>query len=298
MSENDTNKSPKLADIKFIDAHAHVHFDDFDGDRLDIISRCAEAGVGVLNVGTTIKTSKDALQCEKDFGANSGTEKPAYIKTIIGIHPIYASEEMKNPNWLSDLEHLIEHNLANVADEIGKGSVVGIGEIGIDVFRIKDEEEIKKELAAQEICFRAQLDLAIKYDLPIMIHARQSYHHILPILKEYFIQHGARLRGDAHFFAGSIEEAQAFLDLGFTLSFTGVITFVQEYDKLVELTPIDRILIETDCPYVTPVPFRGKKNEPIHVREILARIAKIKGIDPEIARQQILRNTIKLFNLG
>ncbi len=292
-----------LGNIKFIDAHAHVHFDDFDSNRLEVISRCNEAQVGMLNVGTTIQTSRDALQVAEDFGQSGKvTQKPAYIKTIVGIHPIYASTEMQNPNWLAELEQLISHNLAKAADETGKGSVVGIGEIGIDVFRIKDVEEIKRELAAQEICFRAQLDLAIKYDLPIMIHARESYHHILPVLKEYFIQHGAKLRGDAHFFAGSIEEAQAFLDLGFTLSFTGVITFAKEYAKLVEFTPIDRILIETDCPYVAPVPFRGKQNEPIHVREILAKIAQIKGVDGEMAqeelRAQILQNTVKLFKLA
>ncbi len=299
-----------LGNIKFIDAHAHVHFDDFDSNRLEVISRCSEAGVGMLNVGTTIQTSRDALQVAEDFGQSSEvTQKPAYIKTIIGIHPIYASQEMQNPNWLAELEQLISHNLANVAGETGKGSVVGIGEIGIDVFRldkprdgVRDEEKIKRELKLQEECFRAQLDLAIKYDLPIMIHARESYHHILPILEEYFIQHGAKLRGDAHFFAGSIEEAQAFLDLGFTLSFTGVITFAKEYAKLIEFIPMDRILIETDCPYVTPVPFRGTQNEPIHVREIFAKIAQIKGIDGETAqeglRAQILQNTIKLFKLA
>ncbi len=292
-----------LGNIKFIDAHAHVHFDDFDSNRLEVISRCSEAGVGMLNVGTTIQTSRDALQVAEDFGQSGEvTQDPAYIKTIIGIHPIYALQEMQNPNWLAELEQLISHNLANVAGETGKGSVVGIGEIGIDVFRIKDEEEIKRELAAQEICFRAQLDLAIKYDLPIMLHARESYHHILPILEEYFIQHGAKLRGDAHFFAGSIEEAQTFLDLGFTLSFTGVITFAKEYAKLIEFIPMDRILIETDCPYVTPVPFRGTQNEPIHVREIFAKIAQIKGIEGETAQEelrlQILQNTVKLFKLA
>jgi TatD DNase family protein len=292
MSDTNLQKTAQLADIKFIDAHAHVHFDDFDEVRHDVVARCADAGVGMLNVGTTIQTSKDALQCEKDFGAaGEVTGKPAYIRTIVGIHPIYASTEMQNPNWLAELEHLIANN-----------KVVGIGEIGIDVFRVTRDEEIARELKLQEECFRAQLDLAIKYDLPIMIHARESYHHILPILKEYFIQHGAKLRGDAHFFAGSIEEAQAFLDLGFTLSFTGVITFAKEYAKLVEFTPIDRILIETDCPYVTPVPFRGKQNEPIHVREILAKIAQIKGIAGEAAqeelRAQILQNTVKLFKLA
>lgn len=294
----------ELKNIKYIDAHAHVHFDDYDSDRSEVIDRASDEKVGMINVGTTLETSRLAIECEKKFGQNSTHTKPSFIRTIIGIHPIYASEEMKNENWLTDLENLIKENLAQPIDSAtsmsneSQSTFIGIGEIGIDVFRIKDEEKIKTELALQERCFRAQIDLAIKYDLPIMIHARDSYHHILPILQEYFITHGAKLRGDAHFFAGSIEEAQAFLDLGFNLSFTGVITFADEYASLVKFTPIDRILIETDCPYVTPVPFRGKRNEPIHVREILAKIASIKGISEEDARVQILENTKKLFKLS
>ena len=174
--------------------------------------------------------------------------------------------------------------------------VVGIGECGLDYYRNTLDSK-----SAQEIAFRAQIELALQLDLPLMLHVRPSensmdaYEDVLGILKEYQCE---KLRGQAHFFAGTPEIAQQFIDLGFYISFTGVITFTEMYEKLVKAVPNERILSETDAPYVTPVPYRGQRNEPSHVREVLAKIARIKKIDENVMGQQIMENAKKLYRLA
>ena len=123
-----------------------------------------------------------------------------------------------------------------------------------------------------------------------MLHIRNAYKDALEILKRH-----AKVKGDVHFFAGTWEEAQEFLALGFTLSFTGVVTFTHDYDEVVRNTPLDMILSETDCPYITPTPFRGRRNEPMHVREIVKAIARIKGEDEEKVRLQLVENAKRVF---
>ena len=185
---------------------------------------------------------------------------------------------------------------------ISHPKVVGIGECGIDIFRLPPEldntEDRTKLIALQEEVFRKQIRLAVKYDKPIMIHARESYTKILEILDDEFKIHGPKLRGNAHFFAGSTEEAQAFLDRGFTVSFTGVITFAKQYEELVASVPLDRMLSETDCPFVAPVPHRGQRNEPLYVKEVVKTIARIKGLDESEVRDVLFQNAVRQFNLS
>ena len=123
-----------------------------------------------------------------------------------------------------------------------------------------------------------------------MCHIRNAYKDAADILREH-----AKVKGDIHFFAGTWEEAQWFLELGFALSFTGVLTFTKDYDEVVRNTPLDMLMAETDCPFVAPAPFRGKRNEPIHVREVYKAIARIKGLDEETVRVQINSNAQRVF---
>ena len=131
-----------------------------------------------------------------------------------------------------------------------------------------------------------------------MIHARGSYREILEILERDFISKGVRLRGDVHFFAGTVKEAQGFINIGFTVSFTGVITFTDDYKHVVESVPLDKMLSETDCPYVAPAPFRGQRNEPLHVREVAKKIAEIKNLDIEVVKKALISNAFSQFSLG
>jgi TatD DNase family protein len=265
----------QISDYSFIDTHAHINFPDYDTDREAVISRAKAGGVLIINVGTDLDTSKQIVKLAEE---NEG------IYAIVGLHPTEVSPGKRfNPEAF---EALVAHP-----------KTVGVGECGIDVFRLSPSENKEVHLKIQEEDFRAQIALAVKYDKPIMIHARESYGKILEILKDCFRVYGTKLRGNAHFFAGSIEEAQAFLDLGFTLSFTGVITFAKQYESLVKYVPLESMLSETDCPFVSPVPFRGQRNEPIRVIEVVKKIAEIKGLEIDTVKKTLFNNAISLFGI-
>lgn len=253
----------------FVDVHAHVYFSDYDADREDVLKRAKGAGVWMINVGVGRKESQSALELAEKC------EEGVYA--IIGEHP--TSEE--------DFDAGFYRALAK------SKKVVAIGECGLDFFRTEGETAREK----QKTVFRAQLDLAIELDLPLMIHCREAYAETLAILNEYKAKAGDRLRGDFHFFAGDVETAQKILDLGFNMSFTGVITFAREYEKLVKYVPLERMFSETDCPFVAPVPNRGKRNEPLFVREVVSKIARIKGEDEEKVRLALVENALKFFRL-
>lgn len=279
--------------MKYIDTHAHMNFVIYDDDRLDVIERTKQDDVMVINVGTGQETSQKAVEL---------AEKYDHLYAIIGLHPIHTiksfhnddevgedSNESTSPAEIFDVDYYRE--LANSSHK-----VVAIGECGLDYYRNTAESRV-----AQEKAFRDQIEIALELDLPLMLHIRPSegsmdaYYDVLSILDEY--AGNPRLRGQAHFFAGTKEIAQEFLDLGFYISFTGVITFAGMYEKLVKSVPVDRILSETDAPYVTPHPFRGQRNEPSHVREVLGKIARIKKIDEEEMARQVMENAKRLYQI-
>ena len=303
-----------------IDCHAHVNFPNFDADRAEVIARAHAEGVAMINVGTTLDASRDIVALAEKY--ESG------VYSIVGMHPLHVKYDK---NELLGCDAAIEkdadqetvdvaldatlpavpahysHDYTEHFDEvefeklIAHPKTVAVGECGIDIFKLPpelDNDADKAELLKlQEIVFRKQIQLAVKYDKPIMIHARESYGKILEILDDEFRVHGALLRGNAHFFAGTIEEAQAFLDRGFTVSFTGVITFAKQYEELVRYVPLEKMLSETDCPFVAPAPHRGKRNEPVFVLEVVKKIAEIKGLDVEVVRVTLLENARRQFRL-
>lgn len=301
-----------------IDCHAHVNFPDYDADRAEVIARAHAEGVALINVGTTLDASRDIVALAEQY--ESG------VYAIVGMHPLHVKYDKEFTNEDQETVNVDAETAAGKKDSIGKEipahyshdytehfdeaefeklvahpKTVGVGECGIDIFRLPPYLDNPEDKAAllnlQEVVFRKQIQLAVKYDKPIMIHARESYGKILEILDEEFITHGAKLRGNAHFFAGTVEEAQAFLDRGFTVSFTGVITFARQYEKLIEHVPLENMLSETDCPFVAPVPHRGKRNEPVFVKEVARTIARIKGLDEELVRKTLLQNAKDQFNL-
>lgn len=279
--------------MKYIDSHAHMNFVIYDDDRAEVIERTKKDDVMVINVGTQQDTSKLAVQM---------ADQHEHLYAIVGLHPIHTvsnfhnndevgedGDEFTSRGEIFDINYY--RNLAQSSDR-----VVGIGECGLDYYRNTPETR-----AAQETAFRAQIELALELDLPLMLHVRPSegsmdaYKDVLNILREYTGKEN--LRGQAHFFAGTPEIAQEFIDLGFYISFTGVITFARMYEKLVQSIPMDKILSETDAPYVTPHPYRGQRNEPSHVREILRKIARIKKIDEEVMAKLVMENAKKLYQL-
>lgn len=253
--------------MNLIDIHSHLNSPDYEADREAVIKRTVAAECGVINVGTNLQTSREVIEL---------TENPNFWATV-GIHPHHI-EEMTETDWV-ELKTLAQHE-----------KVVAIGECGLDYFRIEgDEAKVKEE---QRVGFEKQINLALEVGKPSMLHIRDSYDDVLAILKKY-----PTARGNAHFFAGSVEQAKQFLELGFTLSFTGVITFTHDYDEVIKLAPLDRIMAETDAPYVAPAPYRGKRNEPLYVNEVVKKIAELKGVGEAECQKALLANARQAFGL-
>ncbi|MES2622828.1 MAG: TatD family hydrolase [Patescibacteria group bacterium] len=266
-------------EFPYVDLHSHLQFEDFDVDREGIIAKMQEEGVITINVGTTLETSRLGVELAANYAET--------CYATVGLHPVYADEGKEEQG----LENLIVHDTS--------GQIVGIGECGMDFFRgIKVEEDKfaeSEDKVIQEKVFIDQIQLAIKHNLPLMLHVRDSYQKTLEILSKYFKAGELEYRGNAHFFVGTIEEARAFLNLGFSISFTGVITFVPAYEELVRFVPLERMFAETDSPYVSPVPFRGKRNNPVHVIEVYKKIAEIKNIPLEVVKETLYKNACKYW---
>ncbi len=255
----------KLMSPEYIDIHSHINFSDYDEDRGVVVKRALDNGVWMINVGTKLDTSKKAIEIAHQYKEG--------VYATIGLHPTHTEE-------IFDVE--IYRSMAE------DSKVVGIGECGLDY---KDMNHEAYSVKQKEV-FIKHIELANEVKKPLMLHIRNSYKDAIEILKNY-----AKVKGDVHFFAGTIEEAKKFLELGFTLSFTGVITFAKQYKELVEYVPLDMIMSETDCPFVTPVPYRGKRNESVYVIEVVKKIAEIKKMDFEAVKTQLIKNSFRVFNL-
>ncbi|HEY9584411.1 MAG TPA: TatD family hydrolase [Candidatus Paceibacterota bacterium] len=295
---------------KYFDAHGHPNFIAYKDDRDEVIKRALEAGVWMTAVGTQQDTSKSAVELAEKYQEG--------VYAIIGLHPIHTDKSFHDENELgpsfaeatkgkegfTSRGEQFDYDFYKKLAESRK--VVAIGECGLDYYRLKLKDSSFKEnedvIKKQEENFRRQIELAIEVKKPLMLHLRNgqgisAYNQAFSILKSYNLNLKSGAPGDLHFFAGSFEEAKPFLDLGFNFSFTGVITFTHDYDEIIKKLPLERIMAETDCPYVTPAPYRGKRNEPKYVEEVVKAIATIRGEDFEKVRETILQNTLRFFNI-
>ncbi len=253
---------------KYFDVHSHLNFPESWIDFDSVIKRLKEAETHTITVGTDLESSKKAVAL---------AEKYDEIYACIGIHPV--DDPSQSFDKLS-FEKLVKHP-----------KVVAVGECGMDFFHASKEQDYLR----QEKLFLEQLNFAVLHEKPIMIHARNAYEELLEILEPLKKIHGSKLKGNVHFFAGSVEIAKRFFDIGFTLSFTGVITFARDYDEVIRLAPLEKIMSETDSPYVTPVPHRGKRNEPSYVSEVVKKIAEIRGEDEETVRAALVNNALSMI---
>ena len=274
--------------MKYIDNHAHLNFKIFENDLEDVLGRMKEAEVGAILVGTNKATSAKAVEL---------AEKYDNLWAIVGLHPIHTTESFhdeeeigqETPGFKSSGEEFDKEYYRKLAEST---KCVGIGECGFDFYRLSPDLEEKQEKA-----FRGQVELALELGKPLMLHMRSgndksAYTESLRVLKEL----GAK-EGEAHFFAGTVEDAKEFLDLGFHISFTGVVTFAKQYKELVEAVPLERLLSETDSPYVAPVPFRGKRCEPTFVIEVVKKMAEIKETPVGEFSEKILQNSKRLWKI-
>lgn len=254
--------------MKYIDTHCHLQFEDYDLDRELEIQKMKESETAGIVVGVDIASSKQAIKL---------AEENEHLFACVGVHPTYDEPH------LDQLEGLVKHP-----------KVVAIGECGFDFYRTSKEQFYDR----QKILFDHQIDLAIKYEKPLVIHSRNTFGELFDVLSVRKKEVGDKLKANIHFFTGNIDDAKNFLDLGFTLSFSGVITFARDYDESVRFAPLSRILVETDAPYVAPIPFRGKRNNPRFVSEVVSSIAKIREEDEEEIRMAVLENAKRVFNLN
>ncbi len=269
--------------MKYFDAHTHVNFVAYKDDRDEVIQRALEQGVGMNVVGTQIDTSREAVAL---------AEAHSHIWATIGLHPVHTAKSYHDEKELGEggkeFTSRGEQFDAVAYEALGKSErVIAIGECGLDYYRV---EENTKD--TQIKAFIEHIELANKLQKPLMLHIRNAYEDALEVLKAH-----TKVQGDVHFFAGDWETAKKFLDIGFTLSFTGVVTFTHDYDEVVKNTPLDMMLSETDAPYITPVPFRGKRNESSYVPYIVKAIAGIRGEDEELVRAQLLANAARVFSI-
>lgn len=269
--------------MKFFDAHTHVNFVAYNDDREATILRAKDAGVGMNVVGTQFDTSKAAVEL---------AEKYDNVYATIGLHPIHTSKSYHDEKELGEggKEFTSRGEVFDMAayELLGKNPrVIAVGECGLDYFRLEEKtKEVQKE------AFIQQIELANRLGKPLMLHIRNAYDDALEIIRAH-----AKVRGDVHFFAGDWAVAKKFLDLGFTLSFTGVVTFTHDYDEVVKNAPLDMLLSETDAPYVTPAPHRGKRNESSFVPLIVRAIADIRGEDFDTVAGQLLANARRVFGI-
>ncbi len=257
-------------DIKLVDTHAHIDGEDFDGDREEMLARAKAAGVvAVVTFGDTMEASARAV-------ALAAAHENVFAG--VGVHP-------ENAFPLSRAE---EDRLAAWTKET---RVVAIGEIGLDYYWEKDEEK----RALQRKMFTCQLALARDLDMPVCIHDREAHGDLMTILKT----EGRKNRGVIHCFSGSWEMAKELLKLGWYLGVDGPLTYknAAKLPEIVEKMPADRLLVETDCPYLSPLPYRGKRNEPAYVRLTADCAARIRGESLEAIAEQTTKNACEIYRL-
>jgi TatD DNase family protein len=270
--------------MKYFDAHTHTNFVAYDEDRDEVMKRSLESEVGMNVVGTQIDTSRSALALAKQYDN---------VWATIGLHPTHTSKSFHDTKELGEggKEFTSRGEVFDMKayEEMGRDpKVIAIGECGLDYYRLA--EDTKK---VQQDAFVQQIELANSLGKPLMLHIRNAYEDAIEILKSH-----AKVQGDVHFFAGDWNIAKRFLDLGFTLSFTGVVTFTHDYDEVVRDAPLDMILSETDAPYITPVPYRGQRNEPAYVTKVVEELAAIRGEDTDMVRLQIIANAERVFGIS
>ncbi len=249
------------------DTHAHLNDPAFDPDRAEIMDGLAKKGVGlVMNAGCSLKSSRDIIRMAEQY---------PWLYASVGSHPDAADEV--NEAVLEEYRKLCKHD-----------KVKAIGEIGLDYYY----EVIPREI--QEGAFRMQMALAQELDMPVIVHEREAHDDGMRIVKEF-----PKVKGVFHCYSGSAEMARQLVNMGWYIGFTGVLTF-KNARKAVETAaaiPLERIVIETDCPFMAPEPFRGRRNDPGYLPYMAEKLAQIRGISPEEAAHATTENAKRLYRI-
>jgi TatD DNase family protein len=289
----------------FIDAHTHVQFSAYDapGDRDAVFARAKEADVWMVNVGTQRDTSAAAVALAEAHAADG-------VFAAIGLHPIHTGRSYHDENELGGGEAAKAFAARGEAFDYAyykklaeHPRTLAIGECGLDYFHFNEDEPREAQIVRQKEAFAAQMRLSKEVGKPLMIHCRDAFADVRAMLSA--AGPDGYTPGIVHFFTGTMDDARAFLAMGFSFTFGGAVTFPPRkgqmagtYDEVVKFIPEDRILSETDAPYVAPVPFRGARNEPSYVVHTVARLAALKGISPDAMQERIWDNAVRIFRIS
>lgn len=273
-----------------IDTHAHVNFNAYKEDADEVIRRSLEKNIWVINVGSQYSTSARAVEMAHKYDK---------VWAVVGIHPLHLREQKLSYQDSDELEPVeiktrgeefdYQKYLALARDE----KVVAIGEVGLDYHHLEEGDDIDALKRKQKEVFLEAIKLANEVDRPIMIHCWDAYADLLEILE----QHPVGKRGVVHSFVGGYKTARKFIELGYKIGLNGVITYSDGYERLLKEIPLEHIVLETDCPYLTPVPFKGERNEPYQVELVAKKIAEVTDIAVEEIAKVTTENAKKVFNI-
>lgn len=257
---------------RFFDVHSHVNDARFDSDRIEVIERTLRGDVFTISVGTDRRSSQLVTQMAEFYDG---------MYSSIGIHPTDNTKEEFNEKYFTQLA--------------SSSKVVAVGECGLDYLRAADASADEKK--RQKDLFETQIEFAARIGKPLMVHCRDAHSDAIDILSSKKREYGEKLSGNIHFFSAGRDTAKQYLELGFSMSFSGVVTFAREYDDAVRYIPLDMIMSETDSPYAAPVPFRGRRNEPLYVEEVVKKIAEIRGEPFEAVAPALVANAFRIFGI-
>ncbi len=291
--------------MKLIDTHCHVHFNAYKKDSDEVIRRSLDAGILMITVGTQTDTSRKAIEVANKYDG---------VWATVGLHPNHLCEqEFMDPNEIEEISTVKtrceKFNPEDYREMAKDPKVVAIGEFGLDYFHLPEQLDRDQLIADQKESMLAELDFADELDLPVIIHSRDSHDDQIALLKDYIGKGKLARRGVVHCYTGTLEQAEKYFELGFLISFTGIITFpprrseisagveLTEIQEVVKKVPLDKIMVETDAPYLSPVPQRGKRNEPAYVQHVAEKIAELKGMSLEEVIETTGNNAQKLFNI-
>ena len=290
--------------MRLIDTHAHVNFKPFEKDWRDVVERAFADDVHMINVGTNYATSKRAIEIAEEVGDG--------MVAAIGIHPIHLAKDISESATLDGEEYFFttksEQWDKRKFFELAKSDkVVAVGESGLDYFHLDDyvgdDMTTDEYVTLQKETLYEIMGFAREIGKPHIFHCRDAYDDFVEMVKDFNDNEagssgpGGQVRGVVHCFTGTMEQAQKILDLGLYIGFTGIVTFpnAQELQEIAKMVPLDRLLIETDSPYLAPQIVRGKRNEPAFVKHVAEQISELKGIPLEEVAAQTTNNTKDLF---
>lgn len=274
-----------------IDTHAHLNFSAFKDDAEKIIKKCSDGHVGVINVGSQYSTSRRAVEMAETYETG--------VWACVGLHPDHLKAQEFEEGGILVKTRLEKFDPEKYRELAKSKKVVAIGECGMDykhiTYSIKHETEEQHKL--QKKVFIQQIELAVELNLPVVVHCREAYKDVLEILVEQNKKYGSKLRGVMHSYLGRLSYAEGFNKLGFLVAFNGIITYARDYDKVIKNIDLKYILTETDCPWLTPLPHRGERNDPSYVKFVAEKIAEIKNMDYNKITEATTENAKRLFGV-